>query len=100
MTQDVYMGRTSQSDLAPPDPQAQTRRPRRTFLDEATKPTTRTFLMSQRGSLCVRPGRPTVVSSSRVTAPSLAACCPATLSIGVLPREELVHTTGCGQGWI
>ena len=35
----------SQSDLAPPDPAAQTRRPRRTFLYEATKPTTRTFLL-------------------------------------------------------
>src|SRR5450759_2891266 len=53
MTQDVYMGRTSQSDLAPPDPEAQTRRPRRTFLYEATKPTTRTFLLSQRGDYAI-----------------------------------------------
>src|SRR5450759_3047448 len=41
----------SQSDLAPPDPEAQTRRPRRTFLYDATKPTTRTFLLSQRDLL-------------------------------------------------
>jgi hypothetical protein len=40
----------SQSDLAPLYPAAQTRRPRRTFICEATKPTTRTFLLSQRVS--------------------------------------------------
>src|SRR5664279_2404657 len=50
----------SQSDLAPPDPEEQSRRPRRTFIDEATKPTTRPLLLSQRGLLpcpCQAPDR-------------------------------------------
>lgn len=52
------------------------------------------------GCCCVaRVGRPNRGGSSRVAARSLAVRCPATLSIGVLSREELACTTGCGQRW-